>query len=108
MINAIYAAPAIKEQENMIEEMVTYAFGNPACPMVKEEKDKAHDALAQGYLVIVRANCHFAVELVAAILLIDIAQTAFEACGSGHMLINPDGFVSYATPGLGTITTPFN
>lgn len=108
MINAIYAAPAIKEQQNMIEGMVTYAFGTTACPMVQEEKDKAEDALAQGYVVILRANCDFAVELVAAVLLIDIANVAFEACGPGHMLINPDGFVSYATPGMGTITVPFN
>jgi hypothetical protein len=108
MINAIYAAPAIKEQQNMIEEMVTYAFGNPACPMTREEKDKTEDALAQGYVVIVRADGHYAIELIAAVLLTDIAQITFEACGPGHMLINPDGFVSYATPGLGTITTPFN
>lgn len=104
----IYIALSSKEQQDMIEEMVTYAFGNPACPMVQEEKDVALDALAQGYLVIVRANCHFAVEVIATVARMNIAQIAFEACGPGHMLINPDGFVSYATPGLGTITTPFN
>lgn len=87
----------------MIEQIVTYAFGNTTDAFVQDERDKTDDALTQGYVVIVRTENHFAVELVAAILLIDIAQIAFEACGKEHMLINPDGVVSYATPDGGLI-----
>lgn len=94
---------AMEAHCNMVSTMLEYAFAG-----VNDVSCAAMEALDSGLYVIAKTSDHYATDIVAVVARTDIAALVFEHCGKGHMLLNPEGFISYATPGMGTITVPFN